>query len=169
MTEETAKSDDAATTVEEKDDGKPTLFDQPEGTDWFLAYFVWLADGFSIEQNVTLTVGGSLMSGMLISGRTYFEELGTLLKNIGNMHVKSGEDGKELLESLAETYSNFSQVYPKPAPDSEREFRKVGYIHMRNAKIFTADGKAMPNPDGMLWRGKMSAIDGFMIGGLSAS
>ena len=33
------------------------IFDQPEGTDWFLAWLIGLANDHGIEQGITLTIG----------------------------------------------------------------------------------------------------------------
>src|SRR5580704_6528111 len=43
--------------------------------DWFLASLISWANTFELEQGITLSVGGATVSGQLISGRRYFEEL----------------------------------------------------------------------------------------------
>jgi len=44
--------------------------------DWFLQFMVNLANQNRFQQDITLTVGGFLISGTMIGVRTYFDELG---------------------------------------------------------------------------------------------
>ena len=43
--------------------------------DWFLGCLINWANQFNLEQGITLAVGGAIISGQLISGRRYFEEM----------------------------------------------------------------------------------------------
>jgi hypothetical protein len=162
-----ASADQETSAQKDQDEAEPNLFNQPEGVDWFLSYLIWLADGFSLEQGITLTVGGSMLTGALISGRTYFEELGTLLKGIAQIHANDLDAGRSILDTLTKSYSQFSQVYEKPEAGGPYPFRKTAYIHLRNARIVKPEG-IVPTP-GSLWRGKLSDVAGFMLGELQRS
>ena len=140
----------------------PSVFDQPEGTDWFLAWLISLANSYGLEQGITLSVGGMSVSGLLISGRDYFQEIGGVISQ-SNFHGAA----ETLRPVLALAYSQWSEVYPKINTDSPQPVEQSTYIHLRRARIVTPDGKEMP-PAGGLWRGKLSAVDGFMLGELGS-
>lgn len=154
MADETASTD----ADQEKDENKPTLFDQPEGTDWFVAHLVNLANNFGIELPVTVFVSGTLVCGTLIGGRTYFRE-------IADSVSKAGTGNKELVEALSTSLRQFDQVYPE---SEQPNTRPVGYVHLRKAQVFLPGQKAAP-VEGMLWRGKASAVDGISLGTLTAT
>lgn len=131
-----------------------TMFDQSPGVDWMLAAMVRMVESDAgITHGVTLVVGGNLLAGTLINGRTYFQEL--------NAQIRQGRDS-EAEDLVAETYTSFAGMYPEPS--EERPHGPVwNFIHLRRAQIFRAG--APPNPGGgMLWRGKLSAVDGFAFG-----
>jgi hypothetical protein len=122
--------------------------------DWFLAELVELAElGFSPP--LTLTVGGSYISGKLISAQDYFEEISKIFK------PKEG-DSNSNLKSLHERFIEHAKA-------SERKDEYIGnvrrYIHLKDAKCHTTDGKAMPI-NGVLQRFKLTAVCGFSFGKL---
>jgi len=142
---------------------EPSIFVQPEGRDWFLAWLIGLADTYNIEQVITLTVGGTLITGRLIGGWRYFKELGQLILNASSFQAE-----------LAESYSQWTEVYPEPDPskwaqkDQPIANPNPRYIHLRNVKFITADGVAISSA-GTLWRGKLAAVDGFSLGEIEPS
>lgn len=140
----------------------PSLFDQPEGSDWFLVFLISYADNYGIEQGIALTVGGSLITGTLISGRTYFEEIAKALER-GKCQSKNGDDSADLLKTMAESYGQFSQFYPKLELTEEHPVRQMRYVHLRNARVVSPTGHISPS-DSVLWRGKLANVDGFMLG-----
>jgi hypothetical protein len=141
---------------------QPSIFNQPDGTDWFLAWLISLANGYGLEQGITLSVGGASVTGLLISGRDYFTEIGSVIEQ-GNFHGAA----ETLRPVLALAYSQWSQVYPKIDTGHAEPIERSTYIHLRRARIVTSDGKEMP-PAGGLWRGKLSAVEGFMLGELGS-
>jgi hypothetical protein len=70
-----ANVNDLPEPTDDTDPSTPSLFEQPDGVDWFLANQVHLANRFGVEQGITLNVGGVLISGTLINGRNYFKEM----------------------------------------------------------------------------------------------
>jgi hypothetical protein len=131
-------------------------------TDWFLAHLVGWANKYNIEQGITLTVGGATISGKLISGRKYFEEIAAAT-------AAGSSNSEEVKLSIAESHKLWSAIYDKPegAPD-DYEPPPPGYIHLRDALWISFDGKFLPS-NGVLWRGKLSAIDGFCLGQMRPS
>lgn len=131
-------------------------------TDWFLRQTIETVIAHGVEIGVTLAVGGSIISGILVSGKTYFAELGETLKGAS----KSEGDMQSV---LGEAWKGYTALYEKPegAPD-DWVVPPAGYIHLRNARYFAPGQPPVPTNQGVLWRGKLSAVDGFSIGNLSA-
>lgn len=142
--------------ITEDQEDHDDLFDQPEGTDWFLAWVISYADN-GVEQGITLSVGGNLITGLVISGRSYFSELGLAYKK---SHPENA--------GVGESYANFSKLWPMPAATGEFFPSHPEYIHLRKARIIASDGVFIPNR-GSLWRCKLSAVDGFSLGEMSPS
>src|SRR5438309_374555 len=89
---------------------------------------------------ITLNVGGMLIAGELISGKTYLQEF----------------------TSQAEQTTS-SKQNDEPLPDDEDRH----YIHLRNAFFYMTGGTPVPGRgEGFLWRGRLSAVDGFTMGRL---
>lgn len=130
----------------------------PEKTDWFLETIVRVYAGNGITLGVTLTVGGACITGTLISGKRYFTELSAMLRAV------SKSDG-DIAEVISDTVKTYTGLYDKPedAPDDWDE-RPVGYIHLMGARYVSPSGEQMPSAPGMLWRGKLSAVDAFSVG-----
>jgi hypothetical protein len=128
--------------------------------DWFLQSTIESIIGRGVEIGVTLTVGGAIISGMLISGQTYFKELGDTLT------AASREEG-DMHSILGEAWKEYTAIYEKPE-DAAEDWTPppAGYIHLREARFFSPSQRAIPDK-GILWRGKLSSIDAFSIGNLS--
>ncbi|MDB0529750.1 hypothetical protein LBW56_24070 [Ralstonia solanacearum] len=124
----------------------------PPADDWYLRNLVDLANRGGLECGITLTVGGTTITGTLVGGKKYFEQFGKL--------ASEGWPGNE--EDREHTRIEFS----KPARLYESEDQSApSFIHLVNAKIVHPTA-FMPN-EGMLWRGRLTAISGFALGSLS--
>ena len=96
---------------------------------------------------ITLTVGGLLVTGELISAKTYMDEFlhGTLRDKM-RFAIEANDSLKQQIEN---------------APVGED-----GFIHLRNAKFLLPTGQP-PVPgvgNGVLWRGRLDSVDGFFVG-----
>jgi hypothetical protein len=40
----------------------------------------------------------------------------------------------------------------------------LAYIHLAHARFFTGAGQPLPDGHGVLWRGRLAAVDGFVLG-----
>lgn len=132
-----------------------TIFDQPPGTDWLLGHFIRLADGYGLEIGVTFHVEGMVVTGTLISGRTYFEELGAALSG--------GTGNTKMAQILGEGMVGFKDIYPLAAGEEEYPYRHAKFVHLREARVVDGQGGRLPSKGGLLWRGKCSAVSGFTI------
>jgi hypothetical protein len=92
-----------------------------------------------IEHDITLLVGGFLISGFVISRDDYMKHHATT-----NALWKAIED------------------LPEP------EDNTPNYIHLRNARYYASDGNPIPQNTGGYIRISLESIDGFSFGLLSA-
>ncbi len=137
-----------------------------------------------VELNVTLTVGGTIVSGDLISEETYFDltvskfdaiavgGLGgveaVVDEEVSRRREEEGEDFDE--EEAAELREAAIEAGLATASDMmvrsyERSADAGRFVHLRNVVIRTTtlgDGFSTD-----LWRGKLDAVDGFSIGSSS--
>ena len=126
--------------------------------DWFLAELVSWANTFGFQAGVTLHVGGTIVSGTMISGAAYFA---LFRENISVALSASRADVKTPIDEMLSTYGS---IYDKP----EVTAHPGHYVHLRDAYFFDPAGNALPR-GGALWRGKLSAVDGFSLGSLSTN
>jgi hypothetical protein len=128
-------------------------------TDWLLQRFVRLINATSKgEMGVTLLIGGSLISGQLISGRAY---IGALAEQFVERLVDPGVG-----ESMGEFVRMAGSVYLGSQDGSVPD---PVFIHLRDAKVFHPSGHSIPTNEGVLWRGRISHIEGFFFGQMSSS
>jgi len=125
--------------------------------DWFLRILVSMANSTpGVGLPIVLTVRGLVISGELISGKTYHEqfaqEMGTSFRSILD---------DDAVARIEEGYSRPAHLY-----DSEASLKTIVFIHLRNAKIFGPGQQPIPSGQGMLWRGRLSSVDGFSWGQL---
>jgi len=131
--------------------------------DWFLQLLVSLVNGKSgVSFSITLNIGGSIISGDMISGQEYFE---TFADSVSKGLELSG------LESVAprtrEAFLKFAEIYNKDNPnDNEINKRQPSFIHLKNTKFFHPGKPPIPDGEGFLWRGRISEIGGFSLGKL---
>ncbi|ALC88584.1 gas vesicle protein GvpU [Bacillus sp. FJAT-18017] len=123
------------------------MSNQPEPKDTVLELFVQAANNHGFNLDITLNVKGAVVTGTIISARDYFESLsGTV------------EDGSDVAEKLSDMLSNAGE---SAGSESQPE---ANYIHLKNANVYVGDSKPTPSKGDILWRGKLSEVDGFFIG-----
>lgn len=135
--------------------------------DQHLQDFVTLMGGelLDVPFDITLIMGGGVISGVLISQERYFElwreqlmsnVVSAARRDVGNEEADNTEEA--LGEIMEEVFSFETEV-----PPEKDEGKK--YIHLKDARIITTTGK-MPSSgsEGMLWRGKISDVEGFCLG-----
>ncbi|PHX42520.1 gas vesicle protein [Pseudomonas syringae pv. syringae] len=93
---------------------------QGKQIDWLLQWLVKFVANTKVEMGVTLSVGGNLVSGHLISHDAYFEQLA---------------------DDISAPFSSFAN----------------------DCRTYSTDGNPICDA-GVLWRGRISAVDGFTIG-----
>lgn len=102
------------------------------------------------EVGITLNVHGTIVSGIMISARRYYETMGKQLSE-----ANKGRGNNEIKES-------FDQMANVASRD---DGKKYNFIYLKDAKFMT--GQQL-TPDGSsYWIGKIESIDGFIFGNLS--
>jgi hypothetical protein len=180
MTKAQATTTEGEATSPEATEGAVAVM--PE-VDWFLQRLVDLTnDHFALDFPVTLHVKGLTITGVLVSGRTYFERWANELS--GSLNFENGEDPEieKARQTIRENFSRFGEIYPTAEEaalaadefeaDPEGYAKKVRrnppmFIHLRDARFFIGD-RPVPNNRPVLWRGRLSEVDGFMLGTLAA-
>lgn len=128
--------------------------------DWFLASLISVVNQSGSKLGVTLTIGGSVVSGNLCSGKAYFDAVGvTLGKAWGD---NPGEN------SVQESIASYGGIYSPPSDGSDKKAPPPTFIHLENAQVW-APGIATPIPSngGVWWRGRLSEVAGWSLGVLS--
>ncbi|MFJ5771386.1 gas vesicle accessory protein GvpU [Psychrobacillus sp. NPDC093180] len=116
--------------------------------DVLLTSLIAATNNSTLEIGVTLNVNGNLITGLLISYESYLKATSERLKGHNKMaDVISGFFDKIAKEHAA--YKESSGGAPSPS-----------MIHLKDAKLI--DGNNTFNLE--YWRGKISSVDGFIIG-----
>ena len=137
-------------------DDKEALFYRTEWdgrrVDWLLQWLVNFVSEMKLEVGISLNVGGSIISGDLVSHAVYFEQLSNDI---------SAPFGKIASAETADMMKKLILAKAPGAPSADDPAYQ--YLHLKNCQIFTDSDKPIPST-GVLWRGKISAIDGFFLG-----
>lgn len=152
--ESSSSPDDTATT-----DTRSTSFSEQ---DWFLQDLVNLANKTDTSIGITLTVGGALVSGKLASGKEYFEEFGKRFAR--GFRNSSPED----IASIEESYARYGEIY-RDTTESDKPAAIPSYIHLKDVHIYFGPNIPIPSEDGNWWRGRISEVQGFVLGSLGIS
>jgi len=134
-----------------------------DGTrDWLLSDLITVFAQNGMEMDITLNIGGTLVSGTLISGKTYFNEM-------ADGFVKAPGLSTETVQVMDKYWRGWADIYDKPEDAGEDwEPGPASYVHLRNTRCFNGGDSPIPVNRGPLWRGRLSSIDGFWLGSLSS-
>jgi len=128
--------------------------------DWLLQDFVGLINSLNLTVGITLQVSGVTVTGLAISGPTYFRLLGDIVA----AGAKSG-NVSAAAESMRKYFARHAEMYA--ASDDENSAHPTpGYIHVQDALILGSDCRPITK-QGVLWRGRLSEVSGFSIGSFS--
>lgn len=138
----------------DKDEGARLL---PKGRDRILTDIVELVT-IGVEVGMTLSVGGLLASGVVISAKTYLVESAAKVRssvpsNVGEMIAGYFERQVAAHEKPANVPANYRAPPPK-------------YTHMRSPTFIAPNGATSTVTDS-LWRWKLSEVDGFSLSQIS--
>jgi hypothetical protein len=126
---------------------------QGRQTDWLLQWLVKFINQTSTKIGVTLTIGGSQIAGDLTSHDEYFALVADAFSE--GFRKFDGVDVAQLKELMLSFNSP-----PKVAEDQDAP--AFQYLHLSNVSVISGGNPLVFNNG--LWRGKISAVEGFMLG-----
>jgi hypothetical protein len=102
------------------------------------------AEGKAFEPDVTLLVGGILVSGFVVSKKKYMEH-------------------HPIVARIQKVCDEHKDEMPK-ADDEQSEDLSPDFIHLRDARCFTPSGGPVPTNQGVFWRISLESVQGFHFG-----
>lgn len=121
--------------------------------DYILATLVELGNDAGLEVGIRLFVGGLVLSGTLVSGAKYFDDVAQAIE--GDEPV--GENGSNALAGLFKQVAN---KYRALTSDEDDDLT-VEYIHLQDAWSHSPGQNPLVVGS---WRGRLSKIDGWALG-----
>ncbi|KEZ48137.1 gas vesicle accessory protein GvpU [Metabacillus indicus] len=118
--------------------------------DSVLEFFVQASNKHGFALDITLNMNGAVISGTMISAKEYFDTLS-----------ETFEDGSEVAQNLSEQLSRASESI------EENGRGEAHFIHLKNTKVYIGDSKSTPSKGQIIWRGKLSEVNGFFLGKIS--
>jgi hypothetical protein len=129
--------------------------DRPH-VDWFLRELINMVNWGRVSLPVTFSVGGLLITGELVSGQQYFDSFAEDFKIGADIDSEEAETARV---RFSEILRRFGTLYPSKHTEGEP------FLHLRNARIIQT---GIAQPSGVWWRGRLDAVDGFILGTLTA-
>ncbi len=140
---------------------KTDVEDVAEGIDGILYMLVKQANEVGYGFGLTLSVGGTIISGITM-GRGEFRE--AFMSTMAAGFEAGGNS--EMAESLRGVYAEGGRD-----PEDEEGVKDViEFIHLKDARLFHPGQVSIPPPSapGVVWRVKLTAVDAFSLGILSS-
>jgi hypothetical protein len=124
-------------------------------SDDVLEFLLWRSEQREqqADLSLTVTVGGILVTGLLIGEREYFSRLGTLFSEA--QRGMSAED-RESLDRFWTTWVDRREQPP------ERNASPT-FLYLADARVIVGDGIGVPRAAGVRWRCRVSAVDGYFF------
>lgn len=126
-------------------------------TDWLLQWLVKFSNNVGVTIGITLSIGGTLVSGELVSHKIYFDQFSEDFSSAFKKY--EGVDTEELKVGIQNFNREPAEDQPQPA---------LQYLHLKNARVYTSSATPVIGK-GQLWRGKISSVDGFTLGSITQS
>lgn len=140
----------------------------PLAPDHLLMALVNSANTLDMGVSVTLHVSGLVVSGMLISGSKFFDQVALALRQ------PAAGESTNAAEAVAEAFEYVAMSYRDEAERKRRRERSEGgnetaphpveYIHLQDAVVYAPGGAPLP---GTLWRGRLAHVSGWSFGTFS--
>jgi hypothetical protein len=124
--------------------------------DWLLQWLCGFINDTKMKVGITLTVGGNKITGTLIPHQNYFERLA---KDFSAPFADAAPGAQQVLHDRILGFHGDG--------DASQDSLPVQYIHLDNARVYTGGSTILPDK-GTLWRGKLSAVEGFILGEISS-
>lgn len=129
------------------------------GPDSILEFITKIVNDSDLGLPVTLTVNGVIVSGLLISGKQYFNEAAEV--------IEGGTGSSGVIEVMANLHRDVAKRFEElVSKDEDEPMPPVRFVHLNKAHILSSGGAPI---EVGLWRGKLSAVDGWTFGAFSTS
>lgn len=132
---------------------EPVLVEPRSDQDWFLQELVRYTNQWGISVDITLNLGGAMVSGKLISGETYLDEVAA--------EFKEGFKGNALGQTFFDLITSYKPVVRDP--EDTTPLPPAHYIHLKDVRTYVP-GRADQSVSSKLWRGRISKVSGFFLG-----
>lgn len=145
---------------------------QLSASDALLRVWVGMASREAISFDITVVVGGAVITGTLASPRQYAKEIADAFRESGG----SQDTWDELEDALGEMIGDQEFVDRDELPDDPQSLtpeqrldllkEEPRYIHLKDAQVLHSS-ELIPSNSSVCWRGKLSSVDGWIMGRLS--
>jgi len=146
--------------------GKVSDGSQGRDDDGFLRMLVRFCNETGAGIALTVHAGGTIVSGTLISDTEYYQLLAE--------RVRSALPSDESAEDFAGGVDQWARLIAgedakeepngeKPADQKVKTTRGTSYLHLKDASLGPSLAELSPQ-ERVLWRGRLSSIDGWMLG-----
>lgn len=112
-----------------------------------LEFFAEAVNKHDFSLDITLNLKGAIVTGTMVSAGKYFEGLS---ETFGG--------GNDVAEALSEKLAQAGEGAQSSNGGG------ANFIHLEDAKVYCGDTKPTPAKGDILWRGKLSEVDGFFLG-----
>jgi hypothetical protein len=134
--------------------------------DYFLQHLVDTVNRNSgkVPLPITLNVGGLMVTGFMVDGKTYYEMFAEEFKRFAGHTIQN-------IDEVLTGFRQWGEHYVSRYSESETEkddTHELQYIFLKNAR-YLSGGKLVPSEGRNLWRGRLSSVDGFSLGVLAYS
>lgn len=135
--------------------------------DYSLETLQALANDVGVTIPITLTVGGLVISGDLVSGKDYFESAAVNMRSAQTTDSTGGgpiEALQSLPDRLAQFFDGYANDYPlrrDREEDADAADLAPRYVHLGQATIRQGGGPTIKVGE---WRGRLAVVSGWSLG-----
>jgi hypothetical protein len=142
------------------EENKPVLATEEKTllrSDVILNVLIDYVNEFPVEIGITLFVQGSIISGLLIGEKAYFEGLSN--------HIKTPDPFAEHFQKIVALLQSLDTSLASNRKE-QNQLENI-FIHLKDAN-FCSGNSLVPNNRGTYWRGRLRCVDGFSLGQLGS-
>jgi hypothetical protein len=148
----------------EEPESPPSAAPSPESIDEHLRYFAYLANNAGLSLPVTINVRGQIISGLVVSHRTYLEKL---RDSIADGFARLDEETRDQVKTLTgHLFGMLEEEDPAEKGLLRVEWDNIHFLHLDRIKILGSAGVINVSGAPTIWRTPISRIDGFTYGNL---
>jgi hypothetical protein len=101
------------------------------------------------DMPLTVMVGGTLVTGLLVSEREYFSRVGIMFAALSRQASQAAD--------------RFWSTWPDAREQPPESNMNPAFLHQADAHVIVGDGVGFSRQAGVLWRCRLDAVDGFFF------